>query len=173
LFGDGKWDGWETVYMTPKGYCMPVCTPGYLPNGTLDDARELAAYSWICSPHFRSIWQHWCQAVGQPALQPRSWFEVDNGLTAREAARNGMGLWMAGGQSFRQPDAYVARGELVLAHSYHALMFEVGFYLAWRPQAMHNPAAVAMRDWASRAMAMHQGSGICSRPAAAPSGTPL
>lgn len=152
LYGDGRWDGWDTLFLSPHAYSMPLCAPGYLER-MAGDPRELARHTWIRSPHFSHVWNNWCSAVGHPGLQPNRWFEADNGLTAREAARNGMGIWMGGGLPYRLPDNYVASGELVPAHSYHAFMFDYGFYLAWRPQAMNNPAAATYRDWIQQNLA--------------------
>jgi LysR family glycine cleavage system transcriptional activator len=147
LFGDGKWEGWDTHFLTPGGYGVPVCAPDYLPNGMVEDPRELARYTWIQTPHFSNVWVRWCEAAGCPGLQPKNWFEVNNGLMAREAARNGIGIWMGGGTPNRPMDAYFASGNLVLAHSVHVLLRNFGFYLAWRPHALANPAVQAFRDW--------------------------
>lgn len=151
LYGNGQWEGWETFFLSPHAYSVPLCAPGYR-DGMADDPRELARHTWIRSPHFVHVWDNWCNAVGHPGLQPQRWFEADNGLTAREAARNGMGIWMGGGMPYRAPDPYITSGELVLAHGYHALLFDYGFYLAWRPQAMNNPAAAIYRDWVQQSL---------------------
>ncbi|MBS0307551.1 MAG: LysR family transcriptional regulator [Proteobacteria bacterium] len=147
LYGRGDWPGWETLFLSPHAYSMPVCAPGYLPDGSVDDPRELAHYTWIRHPLFAHVWDNWCDAVGCPGLQPQRWFDADSGLTAREAARNGMGIWMGGGVPYRKIDPVIAGGELIPAHSYHAFLFDYGFYLAWRPQAISNPAAAAFCEW--------------------------
>lgn len=129
-FGDGQWDGWDSVLLTQNGFSVPMCAPGYVP-AALDDPRDLAAFTWIQVEHFYYLWDDWCAAAGCGGIQPKSTIEVDSGLMAKQAAASGMGIWMSGGSpAFDATRAFA--GELMLAHAFHAFRFDKGFYLAHR-----------------------------------------
>ena len=147
LFGEGPWEGWETTFLTPNSYSMPLCAPAYLVDGMTRDPQELADYTWMQVSHFPELWSRWCAAAGYSGLQPKRYFEVNNGAMAREAALSGMGIWMAGGRAGAPLDPDFAAGNLVLAHAFHAYMFQFGFYLACRSQSLGNPLVPAFREW--------------------------
>lgn len=146
LFGDGNWDGWESVLLTPNSFSVPVCAPGYLPKMP-DDPRELANHTWIYLKHFEGLWQLWCDAVGCPGLQPKNKLELNDALMAKEAAVNGLGIWMGGGSKVYPTFPDFAAGRLVLAHPFHALRRNHGHYLAYRTINAGNPLILAFRNW--------------------------
>ncbi len=143
-FGDGNWHGWESRLLTPNGFSVPMCAPGYVP-GDLEDPRDLAAYPWIQVQHFGYLWDHWCEAAGCPGLKPIKTIEFDSGLMAKQAAANSLGIWMGGGAPHMLPQKYFGN-ELVFAHPFHAFRHRHGFYLAYKPAA-DNPAASMFCEW--------------------------
>lgn len=144
VFGDGEMEGWETLLITPNGFSVPMCAPGYLPQDL--DVPELANFTWIQVKHFHWVWDDWCAAAGYAGLKPKHSMEVNNGLMAKECAVSGMGIWMSGGNGQVQVREYYS-GALVLAHPFHALRGKLGYYLAYHPQHGGNPLVPAFRDW--------------------------
>lgn len=66
---------------------------------------------------------------------------------AKEAAVNGLGIWMGGGSTLYPVLPDYAAGRLVLAHPFHALRRNHGHYLAYRCSNARNPLILAFRDW--------------------------
>lgn len=168
LMGDGNWPGWECVNLIRGGYGMPLCAPGYLPGGRMvEDPAELARHTWIQIPYFPEIWNRWCNGVGHPGLQPVRYFEVNSGTMAREAALQGLGIWMGHGTPGLHVDPEYAAGRLVLAHPYHSFNGNWGFYLAYRAHSLANPMVPAFRDWLVGGIAMLHEAGKAQRRARA------
>lgn len=147
LQGDGKWQGWESVALTPGCYFMPLCSPDYISDAPLCDPAEFARYTWMQVSYFPENWRLWCNAVGHPGLQPRRYFEVNSAAMAREAALHGLGIYLGGDTPGVRSDSAYIEGKLVLAHSFHAFCGDWGYYLAYRPESLANPLVPAFKEW--------------------------
>ncbi|CAN5468568.1 transcriptional regulator GcvA [soil metagenome] len=146
FFGNGKYEGWDTDLLTPGIFGVPLCAPGYL-DAPLDDPAELAAHTWIRTEHVPEIWASWCEAVGHPDLQPKHYFEVATALMGMEAARNCIGIWLGGGSRNFGVEPAIRKGELQLAHTFHAFLPELGYHLATRKGVPATPMIQACRSW--------------------------
>lgn len=147
FYGNGKWAEWDTVNLTPHAFCMPVCAPGYMPDGPPTSPYELAKYTWIRNKHFPEAWARWCVAAGCPDLEPQRYFDVDGGVMGIVAAKNGLGLWLGGGTPVTGSELKYHKGELVLGHAFHAFLGDVGFYVATRCGARADPLVSACKGW--------------------------
>lgn len=144
-FGDGKWKNWNSVLLTPGGFSVPMCAPGYL-REEVQDVRDLQRYTWIQTEHFDYLWEDWLEAAGCAGLKPVHALKVNSGMLAKQAALGSLGIWMGGAAPHLMPREYYS-GELVLAHSFHAFRYEKGYYLARKADRSGDPVASAFCEW--------------------------
>ena len=144
-WGEGRWPGWTSRYISPNSHITPLCVPQLLKDGCLMSTEEVSQHAWIVATPFEDAWKRWYGSLGVPLPKPPSVIKVSNGKMAGEAAFYGRGLLM--GHGFGGfPNLGILFSTLTCAHGFHALTPGFGYHLHTQPQA-NNPAIARFRRW--------------------------
>lgn len=144
-WGEGRWAGWESRYISPGSHLVPLCLPKMLDNGALFTTEEIAQHAWIVTVPIDEGWKRWHAALGAPLPKPQRVVRVSNGQMAIEAALHGQGIMMGHGFGGMAP-IMSCLGLLTPAHAFHALVPGFGFHLHFRPENL-NPAIARFQRW--------------------------
>jgi len=141
--GQGAWADVKSDFLFSET-ATPVCRPGYLPAGAVDDpVVALSASRLIVNGYFPDEWTEWARArgIGGPAMANTLKFETQEQVLA--AAEQGLGLAIG-----RSPlvDGRIASGALEAPFGASAFA-QAAYYLCRSPAVTPTAAARRVMAW--------------------------
>ena len=71
---------------------IPVCSPALLKRIPINDVRDLARHTLLCSDTRPNAWERWLSAAGVPELRSASRQQFDHFYLTLQAAADGLGV---------------------------------------------------------------------------------
>jgi LysR family glycine cleavage system transcriptional activator len=142
-YGGGKWDALHADRLLVESL-FPVCSPALLKGPKpLRKPADLKNHTLLRVLQQRDDWQVWLTGAGVKGVDPEKAIEFDLGLTAIQAAIDGLGV-MLGHDPLVEND--LRAGRLVAPFDVQ-IPSVFAYYVVMPPESLRRKKIRALRDW--------------------------